>query len=212
MIGLGDSQAQFQFIIANRPPFGEYPTLASCRAMMPGEIDHIVSHTSNHWRKVFNVYAKVMDLYYTDAHEQTAPAIHASANLAPSNGRTWRTWRTWQEYRDTTLFQQNSNTLLRFDIPDFACSHTQEKQRPKAQEKAGNRDNGNKHDTFFIIAGKTHAAQLKLPALHWLDSAFAVAPEHRIIVAPYPDYRQLSNARIAQLIGLVHDLSQYKGG
>lgn len=193
MIGLGDSQAQFQFIIANRPPFDEYPTLASCRAMIQGEIDHIVSHTSNHWRKVFNVYAKLMDLLYTGTHELAPSKSHQSAKLAPHNDRAWR---TWQEYRDTTLFQQNSNTLLRFDTPDFQALYKSNK--------------GRTHDTFFVIAGKTHAAQLHLPALHWLDQTFAVAPEYRIIVAPYPDYRQLSNARIAQLVELIHSLCNAK--
>jgi hypothetical protein len=56
---------------------------------------------------------------------------------------------------------------------------------------------------IHVIAGKTYAAQLDLPPLIWLDNYFAVNKEFRIIVAPYPDYRQLSNARIEYLLGLM---------
>ena len=61
------------------------------------------------------------------------------------------------------------------------------------------------HDPL-IIAGKTYAAQLPLLPLTWLDNYFAINKEARLIVAPYPDYRQLSNERIARLITLMQAL------
>jgi len=42
-----------------------------------------------------------------------------------------------------------------------------------------------------------------LPPLVWLDSSFAINKEQRVIVAPYPDYRQLSNEKIAGLVELM---------
>lgn len=58
-------------------------------------------------------------------------------------------------------------------------------------------------NAIHIIAGKTYAAQLALPPLVWLDAYFAVNKEQRVIVAPYPDYRQLSNERIARLLEMM---------
>jgi hypothetical protein len=91
---------------------------------------------------------------------------------------------TWQSYRDLELFQPYSQEALLFSPPQFNSG-----------------SNG-----FHIIAGKTYAACLNLPPLAWLDSYFAINREFRLIVAPYPDYRQLSNERIARLIELMKDL------
>ena len=57
-----------------------------------------------------------------------------------------------------------------------------------------------------IVAGKTYAAELELPSLTWLDNYFAINHEHRVIVSPYFDYRQLSNMKITQLAGLINNL------
>ena len=76
------------------------------------------------------------------------------------------------------LFQRHSQEALLFSHPEL-----------------------NKNmDNIHIIAGKTYATALDLPPLIWLDSYFAINKQHRIIVAPYPDYRQLSNERIARLV------------
>ena len=60
-----------------------------------------------------------------------------------------------------------------------------------------------KNQAIHIVAGKTYASRLELPPLIWLDAHFGINKEHRLIVAPYPDYRQLSNERIACLIELM---------
>ena len=161
-IGLGSKNSNIKFYIANRPPIDDYPTLHELRGLATGELAHIVKHTSNHWRKAFNVYAKLLFDWYQLHQRQDLP-------------------HTWQEYRETELFQPHSHEALFFSAPQLdsrnACLH--------------------------IIAGKTYAAHLKLPPLTWLDAHFALNKEHRLIVAPYPDYRQLSNERIAQLIELM---------
>lgn len=112
-IGLGSTRAQIHLYIANRPMIDHYPQLCHLQSLVAGEIAHITRHTSNHWRKVFNVYAKFL---------------------------------------------------------------------------------------------KTYAARLSFPSLLWIDEHFAINRAHRLIVSPYPDYRQLSNMRIAQLIDIMRSL------
>ena len=162
LIGLGSPKSTINFYIANRPPIDDYPVMNDLRGLAMGELAHIVKHTSNHWRKVFNVYAKLL----FDRHQ-----LQGRTDLPD----------TWQAYRDLELFQSHSTEALLFSAPrldeDSPCIH--------------------------IIAGKTYAAHLNLPPLVWLDSYFAINKEFRLIVAPYPDYRQLSNERIARLIELM---------
>ena len=97
LIGFGGSQFELGIYIANRPPIDGYPNQASLRYLAPGELDHIVRHTSNHWRKAFNVYAKLL------------------AELGWVTG-------TWQEYRDSRLLQAGVKEALMFSAPDLDLS------------------------------------------------------------------------------------------
>lgn len=158
-IGFGSKESCINFYIANRPPIDDYPMMNELRSLAIGELAHIVKHTSNHWRKAFNVYAKLLFDWYQLQGRKDLPD-------------------TWQAYRDLELFQSHSQEALLFSAPQL--------------------DKNNK--AIHIIAGKTYAAYLNLPSLVWLDAYFAINKELRLIVAPYPDYRQLSNERIARLI------------
>jgi hypothetical protein len=164
-IGLGSDHSSINFYIANRPPVDDYPAMNELRGLAMGELAHIVQHTSNHWRKAFNVYAKLLFDWYQLQNRKNLPD-------------------TWQAYRDLELFQSHSHEALLFSAPQF------DKKTP----------------AIHIIAGKTYAASLNLSPLVWLDSCFAINQEHRLIVAPYPDYRQLSNERIARLIELMQSI------
>jgi len=161
-IGLGADNAAIKIYIANRPQLDDYPMLNELRGLTAGEITHIAKNTSNHWRKVFNVYAKFLFDWHLLQGKKDLP-------------------ERWQDYRELELFQPHSQEALLFSKPDFS-SVTQ---------------------SFHIIAGKTYAASLDLPALIWLDSYFAINEQYRLIVTPYADYRQLSNERIARLIELM---------
>lgn len=165
-VGLGSKYSIVNFYIANRPLIDDYPAMDELRGLAMGELAHIVKHTSNHWRKAFNVYAKLLFDWYALMQRQDLPA-------------------SWQEYRDLGLFQSHSREALVFSapVPDM------------------------RDGVVHVIAGKTYAARLDLPPLTWLDNYFAVNKEFRIIVAPYPDYRQLSNARIEYLIGLMQSFN-----
>ncbi len=164
-IGVGAYDAPIKIYIANRPQLDDYPHLNDLHGLAIGEVSHITKNTSNHWRKVFNVYAKFLFDWYLLQGRKDLPS-------------------TWQEYREQELFQAHSQEALLFSSPVLDKPNTD----------------------IHIIAGKTYAASLKLPSLIWLDAYFAINKEHRLIVAPYPDYRQLSNLRIARLIKLMQEL------
>lgn len=169
-IGFGPEHSRLRFHIANRPPLDAYPALDTLQALVPGEIAHIVQHTSNHWRKVFNVLAKFLFDWYSQQGHDDLPG-------------------SWQAYRDEVLLQSHSQEVLLFSAPDFSQT---------AFIQLG---------PVHIVLGKTYAAALELPPLNWLDGHFAVNQEYKLIVSPYPDYRQLSNERIARLLELMKLLS-----
>ncbi|WP_415886291.1 DUF6942 family protein [Neptuniibacter sp. QD37_6] len=93
-------------------------------------------------------------------------------------------FKTWQALRNQSLYQAESPMALLFSKPDLTESNR-----------------------IHIIAGKTYAQELGLENLLWLDPYFAINKDNKVIVCPYLDYRQLSNARISQLVGLVKNLS-----
>lgn len=92
-VGLGDLPSKLMVCIGKRPPLQEFESLVNCRPLQMGEISHIAAQTGNHWRKIFNIYAKLM------------------FELQPQ-GQV-----TWQEYRDTQLLQAGSQTALLFSDP-----------------------------------------------------------------------------------------------
>lgn len=166
-IGLGAANARIRFYIANRPPIDDYPALTHLKGLALGEVAHIVSNTSNHWRKAFNVLAKFLFEFYRQQGRSDLPA-------------------TWQAYRDLELLQPHSREVLLFSAPDFSADQA-----------------------THIVLGKTYAGTLNLPPLTWLDAHFAVNIEQRLIVSPYPDYRQLSNERIGLLSDLARQIGRY---
>ncbi len=97
-IALGDPQAKIRVFIANRPPLAEYQELSSYRPLQAGDIHHIAEQTGNHWRKVFNVYAKFI-------FELNQPK-----------------YTRWQDYRDQELLNASSKTALIFTPPEFSSS------------------------------------------------------------------------------------------
>ncbi len=93
LAGLGSEQANLYFYIKNRPPLNLYQNLTSIKKLTPGEISYICEETGNHWRKIFNVYAKII------------------FELLPSN------LTTWQLLRDEELLQNEEHCLV-FSKPD----------------------------------------------------------------------------------------------
>lgn len=93
MYGIGNANALIQLYIENPPPLDQYKQLTYIKPIESNEIPEIAQSTGNHWRKIFNVLAKLVHEL-----EQTS-------------------FNTWQSLRDMTLLQRSSNYCLRFDAP-----------------------------------------------------------------------------------------------
>lgn len=100
-IGLGCPDFNLAVYIGNIPSMPEYLDLSAITPLVDAEIDSIGQACGNGWRKVFNVYAKL--LYSLDKND------FSFSQLAPS----------WQQYRDSFLLQSKSNTALLFSPPQL---------------------------------------------------------------------------------------------
>jgi len=93
--GLGDPlESLINVYIANRPPLDEYDSIDGVIPMKPSEIYSIAQLTGNHWRKVFNVYAKFIYELWDMSN-----------------------FKDWQSYRDESLLQTGSKVRLLFSKP-----------------------------------------------------------------------------------------------
>ncbi len=101
-IGFGSDDYQLAFCVANRPNLDDYPKQSQLRPLASGELDYIVRGTSNHWRKLFNVYAKFL-------FELRGDSCGADS---------------WQHYRDRHLLQDGSSEALLFSPPSKTPVHS----------------------------------------------------------------------------------------
>jgi hypothetical protein len=173
-VGLGRADAELAVYLANRPALARYQNLSQVEALQAGEHRFISEATGNHWRKIFNVFAKLM--YALDGAQQQA---HIDC---------------WQHYRDKVLLQSHSNEILLFSRPDFSLP-----------------------SRLHLVAGKQWASALGLIApspdhdlasynLEQLDECFYVHRDLALVIAPYFDYRQLSNIRLERLVLILDQL------
>ena len=80
--GFGSLEPKWVLYIENRPPLPEYEH-DNFRLLGNGEAAEVIAQTSNHWRKVFSIMAKIsFALFETNCN-------------------------TWQEYRDTKLLTEH---------------------------------------------------------------------------------------------------------
>ncbi len=100
-IGVGDNNADIKVYISKRPPMAEYADLQVLQPFCSGEIELINRACGNGWRKVFNVYSKL--LFALDAKQFGFSQQAAS----------------WQQYREQSLLQAASNTALLFSPPEL---------------------------------------------------------------------------------------------
>jgi len=175
-IGFGADDYQVAVYIANRPPIYEYQQLAQLTPLTTGEITYIGQHCGNGWRKVFNVYAKL--LYALDKEQFDFSSLRS----------------TWQQYRDDYLLQTCSKTSLLFSAPNL----TLEKNKPN--KSIVHIIMGKTHAKSLLSTGALDVE------FTWLDNEFAINYSQRIIVCPYFDYRQLSNIKIERLAQLIKGL------
>ncbi|UZE95997.1 DUF6942 family protein [Alkalimarinus alittae] len=160
IVGLGDRHYRLAVCIGNRPPMPEYQGLHTLKPLQSGDITHIVESTGNHWRKIFNIYAKLMFLI------------------------AQRGQPTWQAYRDHVLLQQGCGHTLIFSPLNTL---------PAAS------------DTILIVSGKSYAQTLGvLDTSVDVGDGFYLNTAKKIIIAPYFDYRQLSNRKLDMLISIIN--------
>lgn len=97
--GFGCATFTIAVYIANKPNMLEYENCVGLHPMVGQEITQIGLACGNGWRKVFNVYSKL--LYALDSE------AFSFSGCAP----------TWQKYRDDFLLQEGSHTALLFSPP-----------------------------------------------------------------------------------------------
>lgn len=101
LVGLGDAKFNFAVYLGNMPPMLEYQQLESLQPVVGGELHAIGQACGNGWRKVFNVYAKLLFALDNNNFDFSQQA------------------ETWQAYRDSKLLQAESGTALLFSPPLF---------------------------------------------------------------------------------------------
>lgn len=186
LVGLGDRQFTFAVYIGNRPAMPEYQSLVQLLPMQENNIDLIGRVCGNGWRKVFNVYAKLL-------YELNTTHFNF-ATMAP----------TWQQYRDQYLLQANSGTALIFSPPHLPFTSISLQAAFSETYNKTDKNNNTHNKTIHIICGRTYAKKLINDGLLnadlvWLDEEFAIDAQQAVIICPYFDYRQLSNQKIQRL-------------
>lgn len=173
--GVGDPQARLRVYVAKAPPMAEFAGLDACLALLPGQIEQIYKHCGNGWRKVFNVYAKLV----------WALPVPWQPDLQGAH--------SWQQWRDQMLLQTGSDTALLFGQTGFAASDCGVDTILIIA--------GRQHARDLLAQGLL--PDTLTGGLVWLDDEFAVAKQVRLVVCPYLDYRQLSDVKIARLVRLI---------
>lgn len=167
VVGFGVSDAQFQVLLSAPPPMAAFAHLTTLIPLQTGDIAHIGKECGNGWRKIFNVYAKLLFAL--------PPGCFNFSTQAHS----------WQQFRDEILLQGMANTALLFSPPRLCQSPT----------------------AIQLIAGRTLAKSYQKQGLalqlHRLTPEFAVDLQHKVLVTPFFDYRQLNNEKIAITAKLV---------
>ncbi|ARD43432.1 hypothetical protein [Colwellia sp. PAMC 21821] len=182
VVGLGNNNAKIIFYIRNRPPLDVYQNLTCVKALVPNEIAHICQETGNHWRKIFNVYAKLL------------------FELTPKQ------FTSWQKLRDEFLLQKHSDNCLLFSAPNLPV--IRDNALKTTVSKTPNSAEFQPNKKLHVILGKGYAEQLGIcNDCTWLSHDFAINIELGLIICPYFDYRQLSNIKITQLTGLIRQLT-----
>lgn len=181
-VGLGHlvPERGIRVFIANRPPLDIYQQRNNLLLMECGEIDEIARLTGNHWRKIFNVYAKIMFA------------------LLSSNKCLTTDISSWQTYRDKILLQHNSATALLFSKPYIQL----ETDLKSKQDNVVNIVMGKQYAASLGL-DREHNKELII-----IDNDFAISKSNNIIICPYFDYRQLSNIKIDHLIKLIKKMQE----
>lgn len=98
MHGLGDRQPQIAVYTQNIPPISPYNSECIIHQIHAGDLAAISVQCGNGWRKLFNVYAKLVFAMKWQ-----------NLNIEQ---------QCWQDYRDQNLLQSGSGSQLMFTLPE----------------------------------------------------------------------------------------------
>ncbi|CCQ10541.1 hypothetical protein PALB_14080 [Pseudoalteromonas luteoviolacea B = ATCC 29581] len=104
-IGFGSNTSLIAVYVEKRPLIPEYQSFQDYRPLLPNEIEFINNRAGNGWRKLFNVYAKIIEAINLPGFE--------SEKI-----------RSWQQYRDTHLLKSSGQEALLFSPPRFSRDST----------------------------------------------------------------------------------------
>lgn len=104
LIGLGCANFNLAVYIANTPAMPSYQHLDRITPLTHGEVYEIGQACGNGWRKVFNVYAKLLFALPQE--------LFSYSSLSTD----------WQSYRDNYLLQVDSQVALLFSPPQIEKS------------------------------------------------------------------------------------------
>ncbi|MCC2615859.1 hypothetical protein LJ739_06370 [Aestuariibacter halophilus] len=89
--------------INRRPPLAPFEDVSHVMPLSNGDIDRINAAGGNGWRKVFNVYAKLLHGLAMETQHPRCQSI--------------RRFSAWQQFRDECMLQQGSGCALLFNAP-----------------------------------------------------------------------------------------------
>lgn len=177
--GIGDLTATIQIMVAKAPPMQEFACPVGIAPLLAGQVHQIGMHCGNGWRKVFNVYSKLVFALPTSWRPKSATSADA---------------QSWQQWRDNHLLQVGSGCALLFGEATALAALSQ------PAGVALRLIAGRQHARALVASGA-------LLQLEWLDDEFAIDASRRTVVCPYLDYRQLSDAKIDRLMTLLSRLT-----
>ncbi|BBN83891.1 hypothetical protein PA25_38760 [Pseudoalteromonas sp. A25] len=96
--GFGQASGLVAIYIEHMPPMLEYKNLELVQPLSIGETEMISLASGNGWRKIFNVYAKILGQLKHRDHNFT-------------------NYGSWQAYREQCLLQSHSQEALLFSPP-----------------------------------------------------------------------------------------------
>ena len=155
-VGIGSEQPRWVLCIANRPELDKFQHEIFTTLKL-GEAAEIIHQTSNHWRKLFSIMAKISFALFETGCD------------------------TWQQYRDTKLLTAEGFETISFEPVEEVSRNA----------------------VPCIVAGFTYAdTQVDLAQFLPLenDAKVLCRPGSNIVVTPYFDWRQLTNAILENVI------------
>ncbi|WP_020407915.1 DUF6942 family protein [Hahella ganghwensis] len=224
VVGVGDVTADILVYIANRPPVAPYDRLNTLVPLRAGEISDIVEKTGNHWRKIFNLYAKLgyfltlknaLAIEDRSVSEDGPGAFSGSrregltVSLPEITGRTGVELQSWKGLQSRKELQCWKECQSWQEYRDHFLLQAGSRQALLFSEPVSSASEIT-NQACRVVMGKQYAQSLGVA--NWfddwnmIDEAFSISRRGRMILCPYFDYRQLSNDKLDHLVRLVTTL------